>query len=55
MAGLCYRKLALCLTLKLCYNNLIFRQGRMFKPNGYFFLNMPENQAKNGLRVGCRH
>ena len=47
MASLCYRKLALCLTVKLWYNDLSFWRKIMFKPNSDFSLNMPENEAKN--------
>jgi hypothetical protein len=54
MAALCYRKLALFLTLKLCYNDLIIRHRRMFKPDNSFPLNIPENHPKTP-EIACRY
>jgi hypothetical protein len=54
MAALSYRKLALFLTLKLCYNDLIIRHRRMFKPDNSFPLNIPENHPKTP-EIACRH
>ena len=54
MAALYCRKLALFLTLKLCYNDLIIWHRRMFKPDNSFPLNIPENHPKTP-EIACRY
>jgi hypothetical protein len=54
MAALYCRKLALFLTLKLCYNDLIIGHRIMFKLDNSFPLNIPENRPKTP-EMACRY